>query len=953
MKFSLWPAVGLFLLLLFSSAFATPSSFSGLIITRIDIQDDQGRPLQKPDLIKQLIGLKAGDPYSGPAVRQSLALLYLKGTYKDIRVEAVPDNTGLRLTYILVPLTIVEKIIIKGNSSVKTDAIREAVPRIEGKELHKENFPLVQADILALYQAEGFYNTVVDFRTETLDDPHRVALHIDIREGPPTLIEGIDFVGNTILHDKNLLAVMKSRVGDRLRRDLLLDKDMESILKKYYKADHPTAKTGPVDISFRDHTAYVSIIISEGPLVNVSFSGNRSISESELRQSLLLWSEHDVSNEVIDSSADKIKRLYKEQGYADVTVSVNKSERPGVLALEFVIVEGPHVTIGKIELQGNTVFTAKEIKSQMASREPGLFKSYPFREDLLDKDVDNLLDRYLEAGYLSATIKQTVTRSAAGRHRIAGEYYNGITVFVMVAAPSHDVGSGVALENGIPAFDANILIRVAEGTKTLTGSVTFEGNTVLTSAAILKKLSLKPGSPFNDRLLDEDKYRILSAYTDKGYLYAQVEVDRILRDNVIDIRYRITEDRLVTIGKIILRGNIYTRDSVIMRELLLKPGDVYDYSAILASQQRIYHLGYFSLAKFEPVHPGEKEYVKDMLLTVAERPAGAMEVGVGYGDLDRLRGSVELSHRNLWGTARYMSVRFEESDILKRAIFNFKEPWMFNRDMDGKLSLIWSDSEELNSDTRQLYYKTRKTAVSFGVEKTYGKLTPSLTYQFENVVNYDVLAAAEVTPEDSGRVLVSSLSPALLLDLRDDVFNPHRGALYGITLKEALRVLLSQADFSKLTMQGSWFLPIDTSVVALSARAGMAWPFGNTLVVPLHERFYAGGSTTVRGYTQDSIGPSAPDTNGNLIPQGGQSMAIFNIELRLNPGEGLGFVLFTDAGNVWPNQEINLNDLRASYGIGLRYGTPIGPLRIDYGQKIRRQPGESPGEVHFNIGNTF
>jgi len=342
-----------------------------------------------------------------------------------------------------------------------------------------------------------------------------------------------------------------------------------------------------------------------------------------------------------------------------------------------------------------------------------------------------------------------------------------------------------------------------------------------------------------------------------------------------------------------------------------------------------------------------------MLLTVDERPAGAVEVGGGYGDLDRLRGFVELSYRNLWGTARYTSLRFEESNILKRAIFNFQEPWLLGYDLEGKFSLVWSDSEELNSDTREIYYKSRKTSAAFGIEKAYANLKPSLTYQFENVVNYDVLEAAEITPEDSGRVLVSSLSPALLLDLRDDVFNPHKGSLYGITLKEALRELGSQADFSKLTVQGGWFIPVDTSVIALSARAGMAWPFRSTLDVPLHERFYVGGSTTVRGFTQDAIGPSAPDLNGNLIPQGGASMAVFNVELRINPGEGLGFVLFTDAGNVWPNQEIDLKDLRASYGAGIRYGTPVGPLRIDYGQKIHRLPGESPGEIHFNIGNTF
>jgi outer membrane protein assembly factor BamA len=267
---------------------------------------------------------------------------------------------------------------------------------------------------------------------------------------------------------------------------------------------------------------------------------------------------------------------------------------------------------------------------------------------------------------------------------------------------------------------------------------------------------------------------------------------------------------------------------------------------------------------------------------------------------------------------------------------------------------VWSDSDRLNSDTREIYYSTRKTTAAFGIERAFIHLKPSITYQFENVENYHVKPEAQLTPEDSGRVLVSSLSPALVWDGRDDVFNPRRGAVYGIVLKESLHELGSEADFTKLTVQAGWFVPLGSSVVtALSVRGGMAWPFRETVEVPLHERFYMGGNTTVRGYTQDSIGPSTKDASGDVIPLGGASMAVLNLEFRLFPGEGLGFALFGDAGNVWPDQSIRIDDLRASYGAGLRYGTPIGPLRIDYGQKINRKSGESPGEVHFNIGHAF
>jgi outer membrane protein insertion porin family len=905
----------LYLLATALPAFST-SSFDGLTVTRILLKDDSGNPLTESGQINQVIGVKPGDPYSGTAIREGLALLYLKGTFKDIRIDGFPENGGVRLEYTFFPITIVDRVVIKGNSALSQTEINEALPHLSGKELREDRFSAVKVDLEQLYQAHGFSEASFSLRVEKLATAHHVALHIEIKEGVPTVIDKIIFSGNIALKDKDLLSVMKSRIGSPLDRDKLLDKDREAIEKKYTAAGYPAAKTGPVSISFEDHKATIHIPCSEGPKVRVRYEGNSNIRAALLNQAILIWTEHDISDAVIDSSADKIKSIYRERGYANVSVDVKKTVKPDFLDLDFVINEGPRVAVAKIEFIGNTVFPPEQLKKGMTLRKPGWFTSGWYREDQLIKDVENIHDRYVDAGYLSATVKKKVIRSADGR-------------------------------------DAFITIEITEGARTTTGSVTFEGNTVFSSSELLDKLTTKPKAPYNERLVDDDRYRILSLYSNKGYLYSRVDVDKTPRDGTVDVHYRITEDQIVRVGKIILKGNEHTKDYVILRELLVKPGDAYDYGAILTSQQRIYRLGYFRLAKFEPVHPGEKEYIKDMLFTVEERPAGAMEFGVGYGDLDRLRGFVELSYRNLWGTARYTSLRYEESDILKRAIFNFKEPWFIDRDVEAKFSLVWSDSERLNSDTRSVYYKTRETSAAFGVEKPYAKVKPSLTYQFENVVNYEVQPGAVLSPDDSGRVLVSSLSPALVLDLRDNAFNPHKGALYGVILKEAFRGIFSTANFTKLTGQGNWFVPLSSTVLALSVRAGAAWPFGDTAVVPIHERFYLGGSTTVRGYTQDSIGPSVKDAFGNLIPQGGQSMVVFNIEFRINPGEGLGLVLFSDAGNVWPEQEINFGNLRSSYGAGIRYGTPIGPLRIDYGQKIHRLPGESPGELHFNIGNAF
>ncbi|HUI68538.1 MAG TPA: outer membrane protein assembly factor BamA [Nitrospirota bacterium] len=909
------PAAVLLCMLMFSStAFPAASGFSGLPVTAIVIKNDLGNPWPHPEQVLPLIEVKPGDHFSSQAIRDGIGYLYLKGLFRDIRVDGFPDGDGVRLEYTLFPITVVDNIVINGNHALSRGKILEVLTGVEGKELREEKLPGYKANIIALYQSEGFYNALVSFQARPLKDPHHVALLVNIQqEGKPTILEEVHFTGNTVFKEKDLLKIMKSKMGDRLRTDLLLDTDVEAIRQKYAKAGYPAAKPGPVNVSFRDGKAYVTIQVSEGPKVTVKFTGNHAFSSSKLRDALLIWSEHDVSDAIIASSTDKIRSLYYDDGYANVSVGVMKTEAPGSLDLEFSIQEGLRETVLKIDVRGNTYFPTKQIKGEMSLRESGWFTSTPYREDLLDRDMDYIHDRYVDAGFLAVSVKKTVTFVEDGK--------------------------------------AVVEIDIDEGPQTRTGTVTFEGDTAFTAAELLGIVSLKPGAPYNERLVDEDRYRILSAYSNKGYLYAKVDVEKKTADGTVDIKYKISEDLQVKIGRIILRGNEKTKDSVIMRELLVKPGGPYDYGAVLKSQQRIYRYGYFGLARFEPLHPEEKDYVKDLLLSLEERPAGSVEFGVGYGDLDHFRSSVEVAYRNLWNSAHYAGIRFEESTILSRVVLNYQQPWAFGYNLQGKFALLWSDQKNINSDTREIYYETRSNSASYGVEKALDHVKASLTYQYENVDNYNVEPGAILSPEDVGFVFISSISPSLIWDLRDNIFNPRTGALYGVVIKEALKQLGSEADFTKVSVQSSWYIPSGAdSVVALSARVGMAWPHRDTIEVPIHERFYLGGSTTVRGYTQDSVGPQA---GSPLVPTGGDSMLLFNAEYRWNVTKSFGLVLFSDAGNVWIGQDLHIDDLRASYGAGIRYGTPIGPLRIDYGQKIHRRPGESPGEIHFNIGHTF
>ncbi len=933
MIFRLFSAAALFFFFFLSGASA--AEFSGRTVTRIIYKDDLGNPWPKPEYLTPLAVVEEGHPLSNSDVRAGIEYLYLKGQFKDIRIDGFPEDGGVRLEYTLVPITKVQSAVIRGNRSISSRAISDAARGIEGGELREERLSELRAAILAIYESAGFFLADVKFRQEEAESPNHVILFIEIDEGRATLIEEISFSGNTVFTGEELLKTIKSRRGMPLKRDVLLDSDIQALVKKYTNAGYPAAKPGPVSLTFRDNKAYVYIPGNEGPRVNISFTGNREFSSGTLKRNLLIWSEHDISDSVIEGSVDRIKGLYRQKGYAATRVEVKRLEGQGRLDLEFSVNEGPKTGIEEIFIQGNLFFTERQIRKQMNTRESGWLAFRPYVEDILEKDVEGIREMYIDSGFLSANVKRRVEMSGDGT-------------------------------------EAFVMIELVEGPQTRVGGITFEGNRAFPSSELLGMLSLGTGSPFSERLTEEDRYRILSAYSNKGYLYAKVDVEKIRRTvsaaapddasrsggaslkapgEIVDVTYRITEDLPVLFGRVILRGNETTKDEVILREVMAPPNSPYDYQAILKSQQRLYRLGFFGMARFETVHPGEKELVKDMLLTVEERDAGAVEMGVGYGDVDRLRGFIEVSHRNIQGRARYASIRLEASDIAERVIFNFREPWFLGYNIENRFSLAWSDTKELNFDTREVYYQRRGTLLSYGFEKVYDSLRASLTYQFDNAENYNVKPDAVITPEDIGHVRVISITPGLVWDLRDDPFNPTRGSLHGFALKEAMRELGSEADFSKATAQSSWFFTLGASLIAaVSGRAGMAWPHGETGDIPLHERFKLGGSTTVRGYVHNSVGPVTGPEN---TPVGGTSMAVFNVELRTNPGTGFGWVLFTDGGNVWADQDIRLDDLRASYGAGLRYNTPIGPLRVDYGQKIHRRPGESPGEIHFNIGHSF
>jgi len=536
-----------------------------------------------------------------------------------------------------------------------------------------------------------------------------------------------------------------------------------------------------------------------------------------------------------------------------------------------------------------------------------------FSEEILAEDIDAIEFLYRKSGYLSARIdEKTIT-------------YN-------------EEGNRIKIE-----------LTINEGQRTLISSLETKGNTLLTKDQLLMTSGLKAGAPFDPWAADEAVPKITSLYLQKGYIYARVSYKKEFKEDKsgVLLTFMINEGIPVRIGKIVIQGNDFTEEKVIRRELLVKPGDVYNPELVFKSQQRVSRLGYLGGVRMTPVEEAVVEEEKDLVLSVKERKAGALEFGAGYGTEERFRGFAELSHRNILGTGASARLRGDISSLETSYLLGFKKPWLFDLPVDGRFSLI-------DQTTRRTSYSLEKYAVVGGLDKDLTEFVKgSLQYEYEISRLFDVDPEAIIAPEDSGTLKIGTVSPIIIRDSRDNPFNPRTGSVNSFKLDySAGRATLSEVQFVRYIFQSSWYVPLSNRVVlGLSARGGWADAFGNTTEIPISKRFFLGGRTTVRGFALDSIGPKGSDGS----PIGGDAYINLNSEVRFPIYKSFGGLIFADAGNVWlkMNEPVNIADLRSSAGVGVRYMTPIGPLSFDIGWKLDQKPGESAWEWHFTIGNVF
>jgi outer membrane protein assembly complex protein YaeT len=417
------------------------------------------------------------------------------------------------------------------------------------------------------------------------------------------------------------------------------------------------------------------------------------------------------------------------------------------------------------------------------------------------------------------------------------------------------------------------------------------------------------------------------------------------KDGVVDLRFDITPGTQKTLSRVEVAGNRRTRDKIVQRELELTPGQPLSREQLLRAQHRLYRLGLFSSVRMEtePIAPGSAANL--LRVRVEEAPPLDVTTGVGYDTEAGPRVTFSVADNNVGGYDRRVGLQTRWSGKEKRVQLLAEEPRLFSRNVDLLSNVQWEDVEQTG-------FSNERWLTSVRLEQKFKPhWTRYLKYTYQRNDTYDVVDPLELLEQRIAEdTRLGDLGFSMVRDTRDDPFLPTKGSQAIGELRVFAEPLVSDANFVKLSLRGSklWTYPSQTQF-ATSLRLGVEWTYSGTEGVPIPERFFAGGESTIRGFKRDEAGPTVEG-----VPFGGEALLVANQELRVPIWKEVKGVVFYDAGNAFLTpSDFRLSDIRHVLGAGLRVDTPIGPLRVEYGHKLDRKEGESAGELFIAFGNAF
>ena len=721
------------------------------------------------------------------------------------------------------------------------------------------------------------------------------------------IVNSIEIKGLKRIEESAVKSKITQRVGDPISQEKV-NEDIKSIFKMGYFED-TRAEIEP----FEGGIKLIYVLKEKPTIARIEFQGNKELDDAKLREKLTITTGSIADAVLIQDNANRLRAFYEEEGYwLSSIVPVTKRISPDEVGLTYQIEEGSKVKIKKINIEGNKAIPAKLIKKAMDTKEWGILSfitsSGHYRKDMMDVDIEKIRDLYFNRGFIKVAIGEPEIKLTSDKKGMI------------------------------------ITIPVSESVQFKISSVEFSGNKVFGDDEIKKRITLIPDTPFSKANLRRDILSISELYSENGYAIATITPDLIPDETarLVKVSLKIDEGDKYRIGKIEISGNTKTRDKVIRREVRLDEGDVFNSKLLKRSYDRINNLNFFDNVDIIP-KPRPEEKLVDLDVKVKERPTGFLSVGGGYSSVDKLMGIVDLTQGNLFGRGQLLKVRGEFGGRTTYYELTFKDPWFMNKPIFFSSTLYKLVREYIEFD---------KKATGFGI--SLGKdlseyVRGDIAYNLEEATIYNVSEnASKIIKEQEGTFSTSSLTPAIVRDSRDNYLDPSRGSRNSIYLTYA--GLGGRNKYIKGELDSAWFFPIKKTTFMLRGRFGYAagiW--GENL--PLYERFYVGGIYTIRGLDWGDAGPRDEETGD---PIGGTSELIFNIEyiFPIVTEMKLKGVVFLDIGNSYESFD-NFGKFRYTTGAGIRWISPMGPIRVEWGYNLNRKSGEKASRLEFTFGSFF
>ncbi|MGH7833926.1 MAG: outer membrane protein assembly factor BamA [Candidatus Binatia bacterium] len=764
-------------------------------------------------------------------------------------------------------------------------------------------------------------------------------------------IKEVSIQGNLRIEEDGIRLHLRSKQGGAFD-PALVEQDVKSIYRMGYFEDVKA------EISSDNTLTY---IVKERPYVReVKIDGSSQVGKDKIETALGIRPRTILDRDKIVEGIERVKKLYGEQGYmnAQVDYAVTPDEN-NQATVYLSIKEGQRLLIQKISFEGNRAFSEDELKGVMATKEESILSLLTNRgvldRDILTNDTALLATHYFDHGYVQHKIDEPVI---------------------------------LKRRDGI-----EVVIRVEEGQQYRVGKVEIGGDMIEDPTKLLKSVKLTTGQIFRGSRMREDLATLTEHYTNKGFAFAQVDPMTTIddREKKVNVALLVTKGPPVYFNRVLVTGNSKTRDKVVRRELDVAEQELFSADKLKQSRNALQRTGYFQDVQLTTQKIGQPDTV-DLLVDVKEGPTGVFSIGAGYSSGDAFIFQTSVAEKNLFGTGRNLSASFNIGSTRQDFVVGFTEPY-FN---DRPLSLgvdAFNTSREYEDFTQRktgmglhtsyplkhfnmpFFGRPRRdpsyegdTLASNETRTFYDFLKAGMAYEFTREKIGSVGASAPVAiADEAGTSWTSAVTPSLTYDSRDHFFNATTGTLSSVGVKFA--GLGGTSRFIKADTSARWYYPVlkdprwgGTYTVALGGSMGYGIGFADRegeFDLPLFERYFPGGINSVRGFQDRSLGPRMEScekddpTKCTTEAVGGDTQAILNVELLFPIMEeyGLRGVAFFDMGQAFGGPEkFDLANFRRSVGIGGRWMSPFGPLRVELGLPLNKKPGDETSVLGFSLG---